>query len=421
MKACMDHLARGWCPGVARPMATGDGLLARVHPPHGILSPAQARGLAAVSVRCGNGMVDITSHGNLQLRGLTPATQGMALAALAALGLADPAPRPPYRATVVSPLAGLDPLEATDGLVLAQAVEEMARAIALPPKFLIAIDSGGAFGLDALAPDVWVRAQAAGTLRLGLGGDSVPWTPPLPRAALDTALPALLRAIAAALSRHGARRAHAMPAAARQALMPGAQALHLPSRAAPAAGAVMLKGGTLGLLAAAPFGQMPAAALAGLADAAARHGLDALRLTPRRGVLLPGLAPADLEPARADIAALGLVTDPADPRLRVITCPGAPACAAGLCQTHPLATRLAAALPPGDGEVHLSACAKGCARRGASALTLVARDDAFAVIGNGGPLDPPLAILPFAEIARRLAGAAALSHAFHAEAPRHDP
>ena len=34
---------RGWCPGVRRPMETGDGLLVRLHPFAGRLTADQAR------------------------------------------------------------------------------------------------------------------------------------------------------------------------------------------------------------------------------------------------------------------------------------------------------------------------------------------------------------------------------------------
>lgn len=418
MNPAVAPLARGWCPGVARPMATGDGLLARVHPRHGILSLAQARGLAGVAARHGNGLLDITSHGNLQIRGLSPEAHEPAAAALRALGLADPGARAPYRATVVSPLAGLDPAEPVNGLALADAVEELARAVVLPPKFLIAVDSGGAFGLDHLAPDVWARAGADGAVRLGLGGVPVLWARALPRAGLAAALSALLAALVAALAACGARRAPGLPAAARHRLLPGGGPLVHPARPPLKAGAVRLADGALGLLATAPFGRLPAAALARLADLAAGLGVPELRLTPHRGVLLPGVAPGAAEAVRARLEGLGFVTDPRDPRLRLVTCAGAPACASALCETHGHADRLAAVLPPGPGAVHLSACAKGCATRGAAALTLVARDTDFAVILDGGPLDPPAAHLSFAEIAARLAGAADIHHAFQGKPAR---
>jgi precorrin-3B synthase len=44
---------RGWCPGAHRPMASGDGLVVRVRPPLGELTPAQAEGLADLADRFG--------------------------------------------------------------------------------------------------------------------------------------------------------------------------------------------------------------------------------------------------------------------------------------------------------------------------------------------------------------------------------
>ncbi|WP_227650486.1 hypothetical protein, partial [Klebsiella pneumoniae] len=47
-------LRRGWCPGALRPMATGDGLLVRVHPPAGRLSVADLRLVARLARDTGN-------------------------------------------------------------------------------------------------------------------------------------------------------------------------------------------------------------------------------------------------------------------------------------------------------------------------------------------------------------------------------
>ena len=65
---------RGWCPSLDRPMPTGDGLLARVHPPLGRLTGAQMRAVAEGARRHGNGHIDITARANLQVRGLTVQT-----------------------------------------------------------------------------------------------------------------------------------------------------------------------------------------------------------------------------------------------------------------------------------------------------------------------------------------------------------
>ncbi len=55
-------------------MPTGDGLLARIHPPLGILTLAQARAVAEGARRYGNGHLDLTARANLQIRGVSEAT-----------------------------------------------------------------------------------------------------------------------------------------------------------------------------------------------------------------------------------------------------------------------------------------------------------------------------------------------------------
>ncbi|WP_454917938.1 precorrin-3B synthase [Xanthobacter sediminis] len=428
-------LARGWCPGVARPMESGDGLLVRVHPRHGLLSVAQLRGLAQAAAEAGNGLLDITSHANAQIRGVTASTHGPLRARLAALGLDDGTNRAPFRATAVSPLAGLDPEELVDGLALADRVEAMARTVELPPKFLIVVEGGGAYGLDHLAPDIALRAIAPDALALSLAGRPTLPAGHIALAELETALPALLGAVAKALARTGAWRVRALSDDERRRLLPQDPWQDLQREAvemacdraipgtghtvdpspAPPVGRIALRDGYFGIMAAAPFGQVGAQALAGVADLISRLGLPEVRLTPRRGLLLPGLSASGANEAVRTLSALGFITDPADRRLNVITCAGAPGCAKARCDSRALAARLAAAWPHGAGTAHLSACAKGCARRGPSALTLVAEADGFALIRNGGPFDRPCAHLPFDEILRRLAAPQGLDLLFRKE------
>ncbi|MCB2128271.1 MAG: precorrin-3B synthase, partial [Rhodobacteraceae bacterium] len=105
----------------------------------------------------------------------------------------------------------------------------------------------------------------------------------------------------------------------------------------------------------------------------------ALRITPWRMILIEGAAGAPSIP--------GLITDPADPMLRVTACTGAPGCPQALIATRSLARRLA----PGLGtHLHVSGCAKGCAHPGPAPLTLVGRADGTVdLIRNGTAADLP--------------------------------
>ena len=103
----------------------------------------------------------------------------------------------------------------------------------------------------------------------------------------------------------------------------------------------------------------------------------AVRLTPWRSVLLEN---ADM-PEGTDF-----VTDPADPVLHVNACVGAPYCASATVSTRDIARRLA---PHIDGTLHVSGCAKGCARRTPANVTLVGRDGAFDIVRDGTAADDP--------------------------------
>ena len=71
MSAAASIEVKGWCPGALRPMLSGDGLIVRIRPFCGAFSLEQARGLADLARRLGNGHIDLTRRANLQLRGLS--------------------------------------------------------------------------------------------------------------------------------------------------------------------------------------------------------------------------------------------------------------------------------------------------------------------------------------------------------------
>ena len=79
-----ERLRRGACPGLSAPMPTGDGLLARLTPVGSIALDAFA-GLCAAARAHGNGIVEVTSRGSIQVRGLRPETAPLFAAEVAAL------------------------------------------------------------------------------------------------------------------------------------------------------------------------------------------------------------------------------------------------------------------------------------------------------------------------------------------------
>lgn len=406
---------RGWCPGVRRPMLTGDGLLVRVHPCAGVLTAAQARLVAEAAEACGNGLLDVTARGNLQLRGVGEAAFPGLLARLGAAGLVEPEGEGPHRLTVLSPLAGLDPADRVDAGALAAAIEAEAPQ-GLPPKLCVAVDGGGAFPLHEVRADLHLQAvgpREAPSLAIGLDAEGGP----LPiGTATPAAAPAIVGAILAAYAgllaggRTEARRLRDLAPALRRSLVASAglggtvpPALRAP---APRAGSFDLGRDRVALLLALPFGRCTAAQLARAAAWSEGFGAGALRLSFTRGLLVPDVRPRDAAALLDRARRSDFVTEAGDPRLAVAACPGRPACASAAAPSQADAHAIAGAaraLLAGGVSLHVSGCAKGCAHPGRADLTLVGEAGGrYGLIVNGTTRDRAHILLDLDEVVARL-------------------
>ncbi|NUB46767.1 precorrin-3B synthase [Fertoebacter nigrum] len=344
---------KGWCPGALRPMLSGDGLVVRIRPPLGRLTAAQAAGIAALAQTHGNGLIDISARANLQLRGVTDETYPALIDGLRGLGLIDPSPEAEARRNItVTPfwVAGDD----TETLATHLAGALAGASLHLPGKFGFAVDTGPAPVLRGTSADIRLERGVDGGLILradgcGLGVAVTPDT----AAAMALALADWFLGSGGAPDGRGRMAAHLAAGAALPACFttqPAQPLARTTTRDARTPGPT-----PQGALVAFAFGQTDAGTLSQLATGP-------IRLTPWRMLLLEG----------RDAPALpGLITDPADPLLRVIACTGAPGCLQAHHATRPLARALAPHVPPGA-VLHVSGCAKGCAHPGPAEYTAVA-------------------------------------------------
>jgi precorrin-3B synthase len=164
---------RGVCPGLSRPLSTGDGLLVRILPIGTIALDAFAA-LCALARTYGNGIIEITARGSIQVRGLSADSAPRFADAVAALGIAADDGVP----ILCNPLAGLDAAEIFDASAFAAAlryaVAQQSFGSRLDPKVSIVIDGGAPLGLARVAADIRLRAQLRNgqpMLRLGIGGE----------------------------------------------------------------------------------------------------------------------------------------------------------------------------------------------------------------------------------------------------------
>jgi precorrin-3B synthase len=358
---------QGWCPGALRPMMSGDGLVVRLRPFGGRLSPDQAAGIAAAARRHGNGLIDLSARGNLQLRGVTTDGHAALIDALRALDLIDATPlAEAQRAILVTPFA-----DATTDALAAMLAHALQDAPVLPSKFGFVVDTGAAPVLQDTPGDIRLERAADGRLILRADG-AAGGTPVTTETAAAAALAMAHWFIAEGGVTDGRGRMAALVARSTARVL--GDLAPAPAQPQPNPG-LCPQWALVGF----EFGQMTADTLAALAP------LGPMRLTPWRMVLLQGQSALPRLP--------DLILDADDPRLRVVACTGAPGCLQGLHPVRALARQLAPHVPPGK-RLHLSGCAKGCAHPGACDVTLVATTTGFDVIQNGRSTDAPRLAAP---------------------------
>ncbi|MET8727302.1 cobalamin biosynthesis protein CobG [Streptomyces parvus] len=364
------------CPGTLRLHRADDGALARVRVPGGVLSADRADALLTAAGRFGDGELHLTSRGNVQLRGLGAECGGGLAELLTAAGLLPSAAHERARNIVASPLAGLDGsppvsgwLSELDGLVCGSAA-----AASLSGRFLFALDDGRG-DVDALGADVTlVAAGDSCLLRIG-ASDEVFRVPggEGPRAAL-LAAEAFLRAARDS----GAWRVKDLPDGVRADLVrtvgAGAgPAVHRPrprTATPPAPGA---HASTHAISVDVPLGRLTPAQWRLLTETARRYGNE-LRLTPWRGIVVPGPFAHDeaVEALRA-LDAAGLITAPDSPWTGVGACIGHPGCAKSLSDVR--AEAGAAVGPVGRLPVYWSGCERRCGHPHGEWIDVVATPD----------------------------------------------
>ncbi|UQA94392.1 cobalamin biosynthesis protein CobG [Streptomyces halobius] len=339
------------CPGALRLHSAADGHLARVRLPAGCLTSRQAAALADAAERLGDGHLSLTSRGNTELRGLPDACGQELAAVLREAGLLPSARHERIRNILASPLAGLDQHTPSDVQLWARRLDALlcasASATALSGRFLFVLDDGRG-DVAALGGDVTLVAEADGSggggalLRIGDDPAAVRIAgPDVPRTALIAAESFLT---AAEASGTGAWRVRELPAGyalnardvadglrkagvgVEYVAAAGAEPVPAAAPGGPLPGVVEGPGGRRALCVLAPLGRLTVAQWRLLTAVAAADGCGDLRVTPWRGVLVPGLTAATAGPRLHELAAAGLIIDPDSPWHRIGACTGRPGC-----------------------------------------------------------------------------------------------
>jgi precorrin-3B synthase len=373
-------MKRGWCPTLHEPMQTGDGLLVRVKPRGSRLSSEASRLLAASARAHGNGTIELTSRGNLQIRGLCAASVPDFAASMAASGLAHPDPAAERRRNV-----SLAPLASAGAARLAASIETMLEQetglAGLPPKFCLSVDGGSAFGPARDADLTVVCAETRHWI------SACSWQ-------AETRPDAIVAALRQIVLAAGSRRIREFAAEAGVGAVFGAAGLR--ASPCPYVSPGLLPGyhahpdhpsGAFAI--AIPFGQFDSDILKELADLADTFADGILRVSAFRAIVLAGIGRANVAALADAVEAAGLVANPADPRLRISACIGAAGCASATVRPRDDASHLLHHAMRGP--IHLSGCSKGCAHSEAAPVTLVGEAGGYGIVLCGRAADKPVA------------------------------
>jgi precorrin-3B synthase len=382
---------------VLRLAEAADGFLARVRLPGGLASGDQLRALARVAGELGDGRVELTSRGNVQLRGLAMAAASPLTSELFQAGLLPSLSHDRVRNVLASPLAGLDRGPDLTGIVrsLDAALCARPRLAELPGRFLFAIDDGRG-DVAGLGADVVATVRANGAVVNGLAVHAAGAPGRLRDGVVDVMLAFAeafldLRAELGGTAWRvadlpdGAERGRAAVAArlglaaapGERGTATGARPVGLVARETAGTGesaASVRDDGRSSAVLIAPLGRLTAAQLTWVADRVAGR---AARVTPWRSVVLPDLD--DAAGVLRAAAGLGFGTDDGSPWLRVTACAGRPGCASALADVQADAAGFAARWP--GRVVHVSGCGRHCGRPAATEIDVTATSEGYQVAG----------------------------------------
>lgn len=365
------------CPGVFSTHDAADGALARIRLPGGELTPEQVQALAVGTAQFGDGHLELTVRGNVQIRGITD-VDGLAEIIVDA-GLAPTSSHDRARNIEVSALSGrLGGVADVRHLArdLDAAMSDDDSLAGLSGRFLFGFDDGRG-DVVARGPDVCARAHPGGGADILVGGTVigsvadltavVPVMLDVARRVVDTGRAWRIADLdAAALEALRVASAHELDAGLPEPTQP------VPSGPSPIVGWFDTDNGDVLLGAVVELGRLPARTAEFLAAVGAP-----IIITPDREILLADLGEGVAETVVRVLAPMGLIFDASSPWAQLSCCVGAPGCGNALA---PVRDDLLARVGSGEpitAREHWVGCSRGCGSPAGSHVRVQAVGDGY--------------------------------------------
>jgi len=422
-----------------------DSFMIRLRVPACEITSHQFHGLADLASELGNGHVDLTTRGNVQLRELRPRDLISVLTRVQELGLTSRGSGADnIRNVTASPNSGFDPDELLDVRPYAKAVHHYIMnhrdCYGLPRKFNIAFDNGGSLTVAADTNDIaFIATRVTGGDTISNLKSDISNTPAAgvyfrvllggitghQDFARDTGLlikPAEATAISAAMvrvfvengdrtNRKKARLKYLLDKWGFDRFLEETQKkLSFPLTRVPLAACQprrpLIKHGWIGTYKQAqhgftsigigiPVGRMSSKQMHGLATLAANFGKDDLRLTIWQNVIIPHIPNALVASACRQLKHLGFTTDASSTTSGIVACTGSRGCKYGAADTKGAATVLGKHLAASGLAIeqpvnlHVTGCAHSCAQHYCGDIGFIGAKqpdgtDGFHIVLGGG-------------------------------------
>ncbi|MEZ0052814.1 precorrin-3B synthase [Mycobacterium sp. MAA66] len=318
------------CPGALQVHQAADGGLARIRLAGGTITAGQLAALAHAATEFGSPAMELTSRGNIQVRGIEDADA--LAAAISAAGLLPSTTHERVRNIVASPLSGRSGgLGDVRGTVceLDVALQNRPELAELPGRFWFGVDDGRG-DISGLSPDASVQLVSADTAAVLIAGRDTGVRIPAP-----DAVEALLN-VAEQFRTIRENHWRTSELETTDALLAGAGLTVTDAAGAtwppverPPVGWIGQDDGRIALGAAVPLGVLQARTAEFVAAITAP-----VIITPWRSLLICDLDEGVADTALRVLAPLGLVFDEHSPWLTVSACTGSPGCAKSLADVR---------------------------------------------------------------------------------------
>ncbi len=364
------------CPGALQVHQAADGPLARVRLPGGVITSPQLQALATAAHEIGNGEIELTSRGNVQLRAVSDPEEFARR--IADVGLLPSTTHERVRNILASPLSGrIGGFADVRGLVtdLDRGLCADPALAELPGRTLFTLDDGTG-DISGLRGDFGVHALDDGRFALVLAG-----TDTGARLAEADAVDVLLASARTfAEIRGDAWRLNEVPGGSERVLGRLGLAYGDPVQFPGAIdrgpiGWLDQPDGNVALAAGLAFGTLPVR----LAEFLAAIEKPII-VTPWRSIVLPDLEEWAAEQVVRVLAPMGLIFDETSPYLQVSACAGQPGCAKSHTDVRADArAAIESGDLPADGRQHWSGCDRKCGRPRGEVTDVVADPDGYRV------------------------------------------